>query len=74
MTGEFSIGPETIRPGMGWGYDCAVFDDPIAANEIVGKGTFFWIGASDTWFWVDPERPDFRRHDATHHWPQAAEC
>ena len=54
MTGEFFIGPERIRPGMGWGYDCAVFTDPAAADEIVGKGTFFWLGAADTWFWVDP--------------------
>jgi CubicO group peptidase (beta-lactamase class C family) len=54
MTGEFSVGPERIRPGMGWGYDCAVFTDPAMADEIVGKGTFFWIGAADTWFWVDP--------------------
>ncbi|HEY4709255.1 MAG TPA: serine hydrolase domain-containing protein [Candidatus Acidoferrales bacterium] len=54
MTGEFSIGPEAIRPGMGWGYDCAVFTDPAQADEIVGKGTFFWLGAADTWFWVDP--------------------
>jgi CubicO group peptidase (beta-lactamase class C family) len=54
MTGEFSIGPEIIRPGMGWGYDCSVFTDPPLANEIVGKGTFFWLGAADTWFWVDP--------------------
>jgi len=54
MTGEFSIGPETIRPGMGYGYDCAVFTDPPEADEVVGKGTFFWLGAADTWFWVDP--------------------
>jgi CubicO group peptidase (beta-lactamase class C family) len=54
MTGEFFIGPETIRPGMGWGYDCAVFTDPATADEIVGKGTFFWLGAADTWFWIDP--------------------
>jgi len=54
MTGEFFIGPETIRPGMGWGYDCSVFTDPPLANEIVGRGTFFWLGAADTWFWVDP--------------------
>ena len=54
MSGEFSIGPETIRPGMGWGYDCAVFTDPATADEIVGKGTFFWLGAADTWFWIDP--------------------
>ena len=54
LTGEFSIGPERIRPGMGWGYDCAVIYDPPTADEIVGKGTFFWIGAADTWFWIDP--------------------
>jgi CubicO group peptidase (beta-lactamase class C family) len=54
MTGEFSIGPVTIRPGLGWGYDCAVYSEPLEANEVVGKRTFFWLGAADTWFWVDP--------------------
>ena len=54
LTGEFSIGAATMRPGLGWGYDCAVFYDPLAANEIVGKDTFFWNGAADTWFWIDP--------------------
>ena len=54
MTGEFSAGPVIIRPGLGWGYDCAVFSDPLQADEVVGQGTFFWIGAADTWFWVDP--------------------
>jgi len=54
MTGEFSIGPEVIRPGMGWGYDCAVYSDPAQADDVVGKGTFFWFGAADTWFWIDP--------------------
>jgi CubicO group peptidase (beta-lactamase class C family) len=52
MAGEgFFMGP---RPGLGWGYDCAVFTDPLQADEVVGKGTFFWLGAADTWFWVDP--------------------
>jgi CubicO group peptidase (beta-lactamase class C family) len=52
MTGEgFFMGP---RPGLGWGYDCAVFSDPLQADEVVGKGTFFWLGAADTWFWIDP--------------------
>jgi CubicO group peptidase (beta-lactamase class C family) len=54
MTGEFSIGPEVMRPGMGWGYDCAVYNDPVQADDVVGKGTFFWFGAADTWFWIDP--------------------
>lgn len=35
-------------------FDCAVFWDPQLAGEVVGKGTFFWQGAADTWFWVDP--------------------
>ena len=51
MMNESSIGP---RPGLGWGYDCAVFTEPAAANAVVGKGTFWWQGAADTWFWVDP--------------------
>ncbi len=54
MTGEFSIGQAIIRPGLGWGYDCAIYTDPREADEVVGKGTFFWLGAADTWFWVDP--------------------
>lgn len=51
MTGDALFGP---RPGLGWGYDCAVFFDPLQANEFVGKGSFFWLGVADTWFWVDP--------------------
>jgi CubicO group peptidase (beta-lactamase class C family) len=54
MTGEFSIGKAVMRPGHGWGYDLAVYNDPPAADEIVGKGTFYWEGAAATWFWVDP--------------------
>jgi CubicO group peptidase (beta-lactamase class C family) len=55
MAGEFSIGSSVIRPGLGWGYDCAVFSDPLEADAVVGKGTYFWAGAADTWFWIDPE-------------------
>ena len=54
MTGEFSIGNATMRPGHGWGYDLAVIHDPPTADEVVGKGTFYWEGAAATWFWVDP--------------------
>jgi len=54
MAGEFSIGTAIMRRGLGWGYDCAVYTDPREADEVVGKGTFFWLGAADTWFWVDP--------------------
>jgi CubicO group peptidase (beta-lactamase class C family) len=54
LTGEFGIGPHVMRPGFGYGYDCAVVFDPPTANLPEGRGTFFWDGAAGTWFWVDP--------------------
>lgn len=53
-TGEFGIGLHVMRPGFGYGYNCAVVDDPPEANLSDGKGTFFWDGAAGTWFWADP--------------------
>lgn len=54
LTGEFGIGPHTMRAGFGYGYNCAVEYDPQTANLPDGRGTFFWDGAAGTWFWVDP--------------------
>jgi CubicO group peptidase (beta-lactamase class C family) len=54
LTGEFGIGQHIMRPGFGYGFNCAVVFDPAEANSPVGKGTFFWDGAAGTWFWVDP--------------------
>jgi CubicO group peptidase (beta-lactamase class C family) len=54
MTGEFSVGLQRMRPGFGFGYDVAVFEDPAKAGNAVGKGTFLWDGAASTFFWVDP--------------------
>jgi len=54
LTGGFGIGQHIMRPGFGYGFNCAVVFDPPAANSPVGKGTFFWDGAAGTWFWVDP--------------------
>ncbi|HVZ82107.1 MAG TPA: serine hydrolase domain-containing protein [Terracidiphilus sp.] len=54
LTGEFSIGSQVMRPGFGYGYNCAVVFDPPMANLPEGKGTFFWDGAAGTWFWIDP--------------------
>jgi CubicO group peptidase (beta-lactamase class C family) len=31
MTGEFSIGKVIMRPGLGWGYACAVFSESAAS-------------------------------------------
>ena len=54
LTGEFRIGYQVMRPGFGYGYNCAVVFDPPEANLPEGKGTFFWDGAAGTWFWIDP--------------------
>jgi CubicO group peptidase (beta-lactamase class C family) len=54
LTGQFGIGQQVLRPGFGYGYNCAVVYDPPEANLIEGKGTFFWDGAAGTWFWIDP--------------------
>lgn len=54
LTGEFGIGSHILRPGFGYGYNCAVVFDPAEANLPEGKGTFFWDGAAGTWFWIDP--------------------
>jgi CubicO group peptidase (beta-lactamase class C family) len=54
LTGKYGIGLQQMRPGMGYGYNCAVEYNPQEANLPDGKGTFFWDGAAGTWFWVDP--------------------
>jgi CubicO group peptidase (beta-lactamase class C family) len=54
LTGQFGIGSQVMRPGLGYGYNCAVVFDPPEANLPEGKGTFYWDGAAGTWFWVDP--------------------
>lgn len=54
LTGKYGIGVQVMRPGFGYGYNCAVEFDPPAANLSDGKGTFLWDGAAGTWFWVDP--------------------
>ncbi len=54
LTGQFGIGQSVMRPGFGYGFNCAVIFDPETAELPDGKGTFFWDGAAGTWFWVDP--------------------
>jgi CubicO group peptidase (beta-lactamase class C family) len=54
MTGKFGIGFYFMKPGLGFGYDFAVFEDPIKAGSTVGKGSYLWDGVAGTWFWIDP--------------------
>ncbi len=54
LTGQYHIGMQVMRPGMGYGYNGAVVFDPPTADLSDGKGEYFWDGAAGTWFWVDP--------------------
>jgi len=42
-----------IAPGVGFGLDVAVIDDPVAADGI-SQGEYYWLGGAGTWFWIDP--------------------
>jgi CubicO group peptidase (beta-lactamase class C family) len=54
LTGKFGAGQHVMRPGFGYGFNCAVIFNPPEAALPDGRGTFFWDGAAGTWFWVDP--------------------
>jgi CubicO group peptidase (beta-lactamase class C family) len=44
----------TMGPGIGFGLDFAVVEDPVAAGGYYGEGTYYWGGYAGTWFWIDP--------------------
>lgn len=54
MDGRFGIGFYTMQPGLGYGYDFAVFEDPVAFGSTAGQGSYLWDGVAGTWFWIDP--------------------
>jgi CubicO group peptidase (beta-lactamase class C family) len=54
MSGKYGIGFYTMQPGLGFGYDFAVFEDPTRFGSTAGKGTYLWDGVAGTWFWIDP--------------------
>ncbi|HEY0435389.1 MAG TPA: serine hydrolase domain-containing protein [Phenylobacterium sp.] len=42
------------QPGVGFGLDFAVIEDPSRVPTPQGRDTFYWGGAFGTWFWLDP--------------------
>jgi len=42
--------------GFGWGLGFAVLKDPALAGVIGSEGTYFWAGAANTVFWIDPAK------------------
>lgn len=55
LEGGYGIGMQQLKPGFGFGFDVAVYEDPFKAQSVIGKGSFLWDGAAGTFFWVDPE-------------------
>jgi CubicO group peptidase (beta-lactamase class C family) len=51
---KFGIGLYQMQPGLGFGYDFAILEDPLRLGSTAGKGTFLWDGVAGTWFWIDP--------------------
>ncbi|MDA1370417.1 MAG: hypothetical protein O2971_06605 [Proteobacteria bacterium] len=39
--------------GTSFGLDFAIIEDPVEA-ESYSKGEYYWGGAAETWFWIDP--------------------
>ena len=49
--------PQTMfkrKAGTGYGFGVGVVTDTIQSGLAAPEGTYFWDGASGTWFWVDP--------------------
>ncbi len=51
---KFGIGLYQMQPGLGFGYDFAILEEPLKLGSTAGKGTFLWDGVAGTWFWIDP--------------------
>lgn len=54
LIGKSGIGGFTLQPGVGFGLDFAVLEDPTKVGSTAGKGTYSWGGIAGTWFWIDP--------------------
>jgi CubicO group peptidase (beta-lactamase class C family) len=54
LNSNSGIGPVRIKPGLGFGFDFAVLDDPAKGGLPMGKNTYWWWGIANTWFWIDP--------------------
>jgi len=54
QNGKFGIGIYRMQPGFGFGFDVAIYEEPLAIGSPTGKGTYLWDGLAGTWFWIDP--------------------
>jgi CubicO group peptidase (beta-lactamase class C family) len=54
QSGKFGIGNYRMQPGFGFGFDVAIYEEPLEIGSPAGKGTYLWDGIAGTWFWIDP--------------------
>jgi len=47
--------PNAFLAGVGFGLGFAVMKDPAEAGYMSSEGSFFWAGAANTHFWIDPK-------------------
>tara|TARA_R110001606_G_scaffold351600_2_gene501835 strand:+ start:179 stop:1504 length:1326 start_codon:yes stop_codon:yes gene_type:complete len=43
------------KAGTGYGFGVGVVTDTIQSGLAAPEGTYYWDGASGTWFWIDPK-------------------
>jgi CubicO group peptidase (beta-lactamase class C family) len=53
-SGKFGIGNYRQQPGLGFGLDFAILEDPLRLGSTAGAGSYLWDGVAGTWFWIDP--------------------
>jgi CubicO group peptidase (beta-lactamase class C family) len=53
MPDDDFFGP--LMMGMGFGYGFAILEDNIRANTAGSKGSYWWAGAGNTYFYIDPK-------------------
>jgi CubicO group peptidase (beta-lactamase class C family) len=53
MPDDDFFGP--LMKGMGFGYGFAVVQDNLQSNTIGSKGSYWWAGAGNTYFYIDPK-------------------
>jgi CubicO group peptidase (beta-lactamase class C family) len=55
MTSNHTGNLYQLNPGTGWGLGFAVVTDGPASNTPASKGVFYWAGANNTHFFIDPK-------------------
>jgi CubicO group peptidase (beta-lactamase class C family) len=53
MPDDDFFGP--LLSGMGFGFGFAVLQDNIQSNSTGSRGSYWWSGAANTYFYIDPE-------------------